>query len=125
MISKGKSSLAFLIVLTAFIACACSMQGESAQGETYKVYYVNRDETAVFSVDYATTARDKEELVAELLEQLGTSSEKLEYKAPLSDSFQLLGYSIAEDQLVISFDENYKKLPVPRKCWSARQLSAL
>ncbi len=112
MISKGKRSLAFLIVLTAFIACACSMQRESAQGETYKIYYVNRDDTAVFSMDHATTARDKEELVAELLEQLGTSSEKLEYKAPLSDSFQLLGYSIAEDQLVISFDENYKKLPV-------------
>lgn len=112
MTSKGKSSFVLLLLLLAFIACACSIQGESEQGETYKVYYVNRDETAVFSSDYVTDTTDKEELVEELLGQLGTSSEKLEYKTPLSDSFQLLGYTIAEDQLVISFDENYKRQPV-------------
>lgn len=112
MIFKGKNSFAFLLLLTAAIACACSIQRESDQGQTYKVYYVNRDETAVFSNDYVTNTTDKEELVEELLAALGTSSERLEYKTPLSNSFQLLGYTIAEDQLVISFDENYKKQPV-------------
>lgn len=112
MTFKGKNSFALLLLLTAAIACACSIQRESDQGQTYKVYYVNRDETAVFSNDYVTHTTDKEELVEELLAALGTSSERLEYKTPLSDSFQLLGYTIAENQLVISFDENYKKQPV-------------
>ena len=45
-------------------------------------------------------------MLLELLDQLGTVSGKLEYKAPLSGDFNLLDYSIAEDQLTLTFDEN-------------------
>ena len=43
----------------------------------------------------------------ELIEQLGTVPEKLEYKVPLSGSLKLLGYSVTEDQLTLNFDEGY------------------
>ena len=59
-----------------------------------------------------TETTDTGELLTELLDQLHAVSEKLEYKAPLSDNITLLDYSIAEDQLTLNFDDSYRYLPV-------------
>lgn len=51
-------------------------------------------------------------LVEELLVQLGTISEKLEYKAPLAAEYSLLEYNIAGEQLTLVFDANYRDQPI-------------
>lgn len=112
MVLKKRGRYVFLLILLVMIICACGRQQKQQEGKAYKVYYVNRDETAIYSVEYVTETTGREELLGELLGQLGTVSEKLEYKAPLSGAFSLLDYTIAEDQLILSFDENYKWQPV-------------
>lgn len=112
MILKKRKSIVFLSVLLFMLLCACGQQSGQKQGRTYNVYYENNDETGIFSQPYVTETENKEELLEELLDQLGTVSGKLEYKAPLSGGFNLLSYSIAEDQLTLVFDENYKWQPV-------------
>ncbi|MCM1135075.1 MAG: GerMN domain-containing protein [Clostridium sp.] len=107
MVLKKAGGCLFLILLTAVFICACGRRQEAQPGKTYSIYYVNNDETAISPYEYATETTDKRELLDELLEQLRTGSEKLKYKAPLSDKYELLDYTVNEDQLTLSFDENY------------------
>lgn len=107
---NGKYLFMFVFLLT--VICACGQQNTAGQGRTYDIYYENNDETGIYPQSYVTETTDREELLAELLEQLGTVSGKLEYKAPLSGGFKLLNYTVAEDQLTLVFDENYKWQPV-------------
>lgn len=107
---NGKYLFMFVFLLT--VLCACGQQSSAGQGRTYDIYYENNEETGIYSQGYVTETTDREELLAELLEQLGTVSGKLEYKAPLSGGFKLLNYTVAEDQLTLVFDENYKWQPV-------------
>lgn len=98
-----------LLLLLAAVICGCGEQEQNgASGKAYNIFYINVNETAVFSREYVTETTDREELLTELLEQLGKASEKLEYKTPLSENVQLLSYTITEDQLILSFDESYK-----------------
>lgn len=100
------------IIGALLLLCACGKQGKKTEGTIYKVYYVNRDETGVLYREYAAETTDREQLLAELLQQLETGSEKLEYKAPLSGAFQLLGTTFSEDQLILNFDESYRRQSV-------------
>lgn len=91
-----------------FLAGACAQKQDKQPGYAYKVYYINSDETAIFSSEYRTQEEDQEALLKELLEQLGTVPEKLEYKAPVSGAVKLRSYTINKDQLVLDFEESYR-----------------
>lgn len=93
------------------LAGACGQQKSVSNGKTYKIYYVNHDETGVLFNEYATETTDRDGLVEEFLQQMEVGSEKLEYKAPLSGTFDLLDTSFSEGQLVLNFDENYRMQP--------------
>ncbi len=110
MVKRWK--LGWLAAIGMMLLCACSQREEVDEGEKYIIYYVNHDETGVITRDYASKAEEREELIDELLEQLGKVSEKLEYRAPLSGSANLLDYTISEDQLILNFDENYRQQSV-------------
>ena len=111
MLNKKKWIL-LPVISVLLLVCACGQQGKKDVGKTYKIYYVNHDETGVISNDYVTETTDRDELLRELLQQMETGSEKLEYKAPISGTFQLLGTTFSEDQLILNFDENYRLQPV-------------
>lgn len=95
----------FLLFLT-----ACGQQEEVSIGKTYEVYYVNNEETGIFSNSYSTETEGKEALLNELIEQLGVMSSRMEYKAPLAENFTLLGYSLDGEQLTIDFDKGYREM---------------
>ena len=80
---------------------------KAGTGKALRIFYVNHEETAIFAGEYRTETTDRDALLRELIEQLGTVPEKLEYKVPLSGSLKLLGYSVTEDQLTLNFDEGY------------------
>ncbi|MCH5249557.1 MAG: GerMN domain-containing protein [Lachnospiraceae bacterium] len=98
-----------------FIALLCSLtscgNGEyETNGRTYEVYYVNNEETRVVSSEYRTVTEDGEELLDELIAQLGTMPSRMEYKAPLAENFQLLEYTRDGEQLTLNFDRDYKEM---------------
>lgn len=104
-----KNSIKLFLILSLLILglCACGQKGKQEQGRLYEIFYVNHEETAIFAGEYRTETTDHDALLRELIEQLGTVPEKLEYKVPLSGSLKLLGYSVTEDQLTLNFDEGY------------------
>lgn len=102
----------FLLFLFIFCIAGCGAQDvpESETGKIYDIYYVNNEETRIFSNMYQTTTEDAQTLLDELIEQLAVIPEKGEYKAPLAEHFELLGYSWDGGQLTINFDESYKEM---------------
>ena len=105
---KRKGITAFVLMIMLFLAGACAQKQDEQPGYAYKVYYINSDETAIFSSEYSTREEDQEALLKELLEQLGTVPEKLEYKAPVSGAVKLRSYTINKDQIVLDFEESYR-----------------
>lgn len=103
-----KISLLLLIIACCFL-CACQKSQKQQVGKNYHIYCMNNDETGLQSHDYYTETQDRFELLLELLQQLSQTSDKLQYKAPLSGSFSLLGKSFAEEQLILNFSEEYRK----------------
>jgi germination protein M len=97
----------FLLILGLFTACG---RKEEESGTVYQVYYVNKEETKIFSVDYRSESEDTQTLLSELLEQLGTAGEKMEYRAPLSDNAELVSYTLDKEQLTMDFDQKYRKM---------------
>lgn len=101
--------LAVCMILTICIA-GCGRQTEEETGKTYLIYYINNEETRVFSSPYQTETENEQELLEELLGQLEAMPEKMEYKAPLAGNFELLNYTWDGEQLTLNFDEYYKEL---------------
>lgn len=87
---------------------ACGRHKKETPGDAYQIYYVNYDNTAVIFQEYTTEATQAQEVLSELLEQLGAVPGKLEYHAPLASGFSLLDYSLSEGQLILNFDDGYK-----------------
>ena len=102
----------FLTLFIAVLCCitSCGRQEEAGTGRGYEVYYVNNEETGVFSNLYQTETEDGRELLDELIEQLGAVPSKMEYKAPLAENFELLDYTWDGEQLTINFDNSYKEM---------------
>ncbi len=100
--------LSVLILLTLLMSVACGKEKENEDLDTYQVYYVNKDGTAVLSYDYQTQTTDKKAVLDELLVQLETVPDKLEYNPPLAGGFSLISYDVVEGQLLLDFDEAYK-----------------
>lgn len=107
-IRKGLFPLLFLV----FIVCitACGSREENVSGKSYEIYYVNNDETGIFSNAYQSETEDSRLLLNELMEQLSTKPEKMEYKAPLAENFELLDYTWDGEKLTLNFDERYKDM---------------
>lgn len=101
--------LLFLFSLT-FFAAGCGRKENQGVGKTYQIYYVNNEETRIFSNPYQTETEEKQVLLDELIAQLSAIPEKMEYRAPLAGSFELLGYTWDTEQVTMNFDEHYKEL---------------
>ncbi len=106
-----KSGLLVCLLLSLFFAVSCGSAEEADRSRVYNIYVMNKDETKLSANGYEVKGWSQEEVIDELLEQLTTTPERMEYKAPLSGSFELLGYSLDGGQLVLNFDERYRTLP--------------
>ena len=101
--------LGLLLCLLSVVSCGNEETMEKSR--VYNIYVMNKDETKLSANEYAAVGESREEIIEELLDQLTATPERMEYKAPLSGNFELLGYSLEEGQLVLNFDERYKALP--------------
>lgn len=99
------------LVLVVMGAVSCGSGDEADKSMMYNIYVLNKDESRIYSREYVAEGTEQEDLIEELLAQLVMPAEKLEYRAPLSGNFELLGFSVEEKQLILNFDEQYRGLP--------------
>lgn len=107
--SKTIKRLLLLAIALAALT-GCGRQVENTAGKAYDIYYVDNEETKIFAETYQTETTDVQELLEELLERLSAKPDKMQYKAPLAENFELLGYTWDGGQLTLNFDEQYKKM---------------
>ncbi len=99
----------FVLLFTILFLIGCGKAQEEETGTTYRIHYVNKEQTKVLYEDYVTQTEDITRLLPELLEQMAKVPDKLEYTPPLAGKFKLLTYSLDNGTLTLSFDEHYKE----------------
>lgn len=113
---KLKMCISWLCIIMPMLFCsACGRQEQPEKGVIYNIYYVNNEETKTLTREYASETKDTEALLGELFAQLKKIPDKLEYEAPLSNGFELLGHTLDNGQLTLNFDEHYKEMDITKE----------
>ncbi len=108
LLKERKKLIASLMIAAAFISGCGDGTGETPEN-VIKVYYLNNEETGIIFQDYEVQADldDTEAVIEELLTQMQTMPEKLEYEAPIYGPVSLLDYDYSGDLLTLDFDITY------------------
>ena len=108
MIRKAKIIIG--VFLLALFSAGCGKHEESKEKQ-YEVYYLDRNENHISSVSYETITpkTEKEFLVKELLIQLETQLEDIEYKPVIVD-FTVKDCIVREGQIALNFSKEYEML---------------
>lgn len=106
---KQKRMLLFLVFMLFFLA-GCGKENEQAEGkDQYKIYYLNREETKISEFAYYTSTKEPIKVLGEMIQVLGQTPGNVNYHETISN-FQITAYSISEDVVQISVNEDYKDL---------------
>ena len=65
------------LVMGLLLCTACGNRQQTQEGVSYKIYYVNNEETKIVEREYVSVTTDGEVLREELLEQLAHISENM------------------------------------------------
>lgn len=106
-----KKIYGMLIVCLMVLGLASCGKEQMDPSRIYQVYYVSNSETKVEAHDYEMQSETSAEQLEELFSCLSTIPEKLEYKAPFSMGFDILGYKLEEGMLQIDVSSAYLELP--------------
>ncbi len=106
---KKISNLIMCFLLVFGCMSGCGNEDASDGKNNVKVYYLNSDETGIIFQEYVVAAdmNDTEKVIDELLTQMKTMPEKLEYEAPIYGPVNLLSYSLRNDILTLDFANTY------------------
>lgn len=104
---KGYCFLAFLLL---FLLAGCaSRETVSEEKDRYSIYYLNREETKIAEFAYYTDTKEPIKVLGELLQILAQTPQKVGYHETISN-FLVTAFSINDDVVQISVDEDYKEL---------------
>lgn len=107
---KKKIQLAFVLMVLVVFGTGCTTKEKSTERE-YEIYYLDRNENHIMSLPYetATPKAEKDFLVKELLMQLGTQREEIEYKPTIVD-FTVKDCIIRESQVTLNLSKEYEMM---------------
>lgn len=106
----NKLKIVWLCAAFVLLGVACGRDEQPENGTTYKIFYINNEETKTVTGDYVSATHDTAGLIEELLGQLAQVPSRLEYKPPLASGFELLGYTLDNGQLTMNFDGRYREM---------------
>lgn len=110
MKKAGHLFFAAVLVMGLLLCTACGDRPEAQDGTSYKIYYVNNEETKIVEREYVSGTTDSALLFEEFLEQLAHISEKMEYETLLDKEISVAGHTLENGQLTLDFDESYHNL---------------
>lgn len=106
---KIKYITMLLVLLAGLLTMACGKK-EDTTGKTMSVYYLNSAETKVEAHELPIVGADTDSILNELLRDLSTTPEKLEYKAPLNLGFTVLSMELEDGRLSLDMSGEYATL---------------
>ncbi|MCR5655904.1 MAG: GerMN domain-containing protein [Butyrivibrio sp.] len=98
-----------VMLLSSCLISACRKSELVDDGKKIQVYYLNSEETGIIFQDYEVKADlfDTNAVIDELLVQMETMPDKLEYEAPISGVVHMLSYTLNGGLLTLNFDGRY------------------
>ena len=107
---KKKIQLTFVLMVLMLLGTGCTSKEESTS-KPYEVYYLERNENHITALTYETVtpSAEKDFLVKELLMQLATQREEIEYKPAIVD-FTIKNCVIHESQVTLNLSKEYEML---------------
>ena len=108
--------LIFILLMLIF-ASGCSDSDKEkpiAEGK-FRVYCLNRSETALAYEDYTPSENDREGLIKELITVMRSDMKDSDHKAPLMFDFSVRGCVLEGDQLIVDMSDEYTQLSPTRE----------
>lgn len=107
---KHRKVFCLLFFLLLFFVTGCGEKETSAEGkDRYSIYYLNREETKIAEFAYYTDTKEPIKVLGELLQVLAQTPQRVGYHETISN-FLVTAFSINDDVVQISVDEDYKDL---------------
>jgi len=88
----------------------CKKEETISDENAISIYYVNNAETKVECYEYVLQSEILQEQMDEVVEQMKTLPDKLNYKPVLTMGFELESYKINNGQLVLDVNEKYRNM---------------
>lgn len=99
-----------VLILCLFLsACALTESESESVGETYEIYYSNKDATNLVGEQSTFLETDTTELVRQMLEKIYTQPKNVEI-IPVVREEMLLDFALVEKQVTINMSTAYKEL---------------
>lgn len=102
-----------IIIGLFLVLCCCAgcKNRTTKESKEYLIYYMDRDENSLRTVDYESreNIENPEGLIEELLEQLSLQTEDIDYR-PIITGFTVKGYSVQENVVTLNLSDEYKLL---------------
>lgn len=96
-----------LFILSALFLAGCGRQKEDG---SYRIYYVNTDETKLIPETVEIKATEGEDLVWELLEKLQVQPEDAGLRPAIPSDVKVQGITLTAYQITVDFSEEYYKM---------------
>lgn len=109
MSRKYKKIILLLVVFLMLFFTGCQKQDENESKNRYSIYYLNREETKIAEFAYYTSTEEPIKVLGELLAVLGQTPQNVNYNETIRN-FLVTAYSINEDVVQITVDENYRDM---------------
>ena len=100
-----KLKIFLLLAMFAFLLAGCRSEEVSEEGT--KIYYLNKEATAVVPVSYEIYGDGPEVIVEELLTKLEEVPESVDLRRTIPESVKLLSYTLDRKQLYLDFSIEY------------------
>lgn len=108
---KKKIMLIFMAILLCFGAgCGRKETMVPENAISYDLYFLNNEETKVFSRGIYVEEGDTASQLSALIEAMRTKQEDLEERAPLDYDFSVLNVSLDGEQVIMNLDEKYLQM---------------
>ena len=99
-----------LLLLLCLFCIGCKKDRQERETE-FSVFYLDRTESYINGMPYEPVGAkvEKEELIQELLEQLSTQTNEIDYQ-PVISSFSIKNCFVRGGQITLNFSEEYAQL---------------
>lgn len=107
----------FLFKVIAFLCSfvlllpGCNRPEERKDGSVRDIYYINTSVTGLEPHEKEISTRKPDEQLAEMMELLAQTPDKMDYKAPLQMGFEVLSCKIDEGRVLIDVSDSYTAMP--------------